>query len=71
MKTIRDSGQRLISIRTNETRKEIALGKLHVTFVQYRTYEYSREELEKGKGTFLVHDSNCEEAKDIAAAVAL
>lgn len=68
MTTIKDSGQLLIATRSSKM-ADVPEGKIRITTVQYRTYEYDVSEF--NDQTFQVHDANLPEARIIAKAVAL
>lgn len=71
METISATPQLLISVNTRKSNSAIPEGKIRITTVQYRTYEYDADELDNAKGSFQIHDASCEEAKTIAKLVAL
>lgn len=73
MKTIKDTGWLLHRVETNNEGKNPAIGKdkIRVRVVRYATYEYPLAEFGDTKGSFTIHDANCEEARMIAELVKL
>jgi len=66
MKTLKSTGPLLISVKTDQT-PSVSKGMVIVQLVRYETYEMTEQEF--CDSNFTIHDSNCQEAKLIAALV--